>query len=197
MSYRHIDTLAQEDWFKRPWMILGTGASLDRFNAEDWQDHNIAAIYDAWYACPKCTILFASDSWADERLLYIQNGQASSATYIATRSINANLMHYYHKYQNVVMWDYDCDQANYGVRLFPHIPQYPCSNTSSFVVLWLGTHGVREIKTFGIDGGRGVVSKHVSEQYRIDAMNMNQDFDLENQGVYGHAAHYGIKITRQ
>jgi len=196
MSYKHIDELALESWFKRPWILLGTGESLDNFNAVDWTDHNIAAIYDAYYAAPNCDILFYSDSWMIDTLPYINDGSAISARHIATRSINVQFLHYFFKYENVVMWDYDCDKNNYGIRLFNDKTQYPCSNTSSFIVFWLGTMGVREIKTWGIDGGFGV-SSIVSKDYSKGCKEgSGWNPNIENEGVYGHAKNFGIKMIK-
>ena len=196
MSHRHIDTLAQEEWFQRPWIMLGTGPSLDTFNADEWPGHNIAAIYDAFYAARDCDILFYPDSWVKDTLPYLENGEAASARYIGARAINAQFVHHFHRYDNVVMWDYDCDRTNYGVRMFEDRQPYPCSNTSSFVVLWLGTMGVREIRMWGIDGGRGV-SRHVSQKY-IDTneKSLTWDPDKENGGVYGHAGGFNINLIK-
>lgn len=196
MSHRHIDTLASEPWFQRPWIMLGTGPSLDRFQADEWSDHNVAAIYDAFYAAPKCDILFYSDSWVKDTLPYLADGSAASARYIAARAINAQFVHHFHRYDNVVMWDYDCDRTYYGVHLFTDRQPYPCSNTSAFIVLWLGTMGVREIKTWGIDGGWGVASS-VSQLYRDGAVPGGEwNPDLENAGAFGHASSFGINMVK-
>jgi len=193
MSYRHIDTIAKEDWFKRPWMLLGTGPSLDRFKPEEWRDHNIAAIYDAFYACDHVDILFAPDDWADPSYSDYPYYRDVKNRYVATRGINA---HNIGEQTNVVMWDYDCDYTNYMVRIFPNIQQYRCSNTSAFVVMWLGAMGVKKIKTYGIDGGRGY-SKHVSKSYLETSINNEHvNNDRENEGVFGHATILEIELIK-
>ena len=193
MNYRHIDTLAQEDWFNRPWLMLGTGPSLDNFNPEDWRDHNIAAIYDAFYACDHIDVHFVSDAWSSPVFEY-KYWRDPRSRYVATRAINLEFMQ---GETNIVMWDYTCDRDRLGVHLFKDRQPYPCSNTSSFIVMWLGEMGVRHIKTFGIDGGLGL-SKHVSESYkRYSTPQYEFNPDVENEGVWGHAASFGIKIERQ
>jgi len=193
MNYRHIDTLAMEEWFTRPWLMLGTGPSLDKFDPKQWTDHNIAAIYDAFYACDTVDILFDPDKWEDYGPHYPMYNHAENIRYVGTRSINQR---HIGDRTNVVMWDYDCDYDYYNARVFPDIRQYPCSNTSSFIVLWLGTMGVRQIKTYGIDGGRGVSTK-VSDGYRSGTEGRTWNPDKENEGVFGHAASFGIEIVRQ
>lgn len=187
--YRHINSLKDEEWFNRPWIMLGTGPTLDNFNPKDWQDHNIIAIYDAFFACEKIDILFVSDEW-DDYLYHSNYWNDSKNRYVATRGINAKKIT---DQKNIVMWDYDCDNNK---RVFYDIDMFPCSNTSSFIVLWLGRMGVKEIKTFGIDGGK-TYSKKVSKKYYDLSMNDPMcDPDIENQGVYGHADMYGIKLIK-
>lgn len=193
MTYRHIDTIASELWFQRQWIMLGTGPSLDSFKAEEWPDHNIAAIYDAFYACQHIDILFASDDWTQNTFDAFHYWNHPKNRYVATRSINAKNLT---DQTNVVMWDYACDETNWGIRLFHDRQPYPCSNTSSFIVLWLGTMGVREIRTWGIDGGWGL-SRHVSDAYRINSTEeRGWNPDVENEGVYGHAASFGINMIK-
>lgn len=193
MSYRHIDTLAQEDWFKRPWIMLGTGHTLDMFNQDEWDGYNIAAIYDAWYACKHVDVLFVSDDWTQRAFADGKYWQQPNNRYVATRSINAKNLTIE---TNVVFWDYTCDIDYWGIRLFNDRAPYPCSNTSSFVTLWLGTMGVREIHTYGIDGGYTLSSK-VSDSYRFNATpERGWNPDIENEGVYGHAASFGIKMIK-
>lgn len=193
MTYRHIDTIAKEEWFSRPWIMLGTGPSLDEFRPEEWEDYNIAAIYDAFYACKRIDVLFASDDWTQRAFEAYHYWNDPKNRYVATRSINARNIT---DQTNVVLWDYTCDENNWGIRLFSDRQPYPCSNTSSFIVLWLGTMGVREIRTWGIDGGWGL-SKHVSEPYRVNSTpELGWNPDVENEGVYGHASSFGIKIIK-
>lgn len=193
---RHINDLKGEEWFGRPWILLGTGPSLDNFKASDWKDHNICAIYDAYYACDYVDLLFVSDYWHVKNTYHEKYWKHDNVRYVGTRSIN--IIHIGNE-SNVVMWDYDCDQHKYSVRIFNDVPQYPCSNTSSLAVLYLARMGVKEIKTFGIDGGKGY-SKFVSETYRKNADNyfskLLHDFNVENGGVYGHAAAHGVKLIK-
>jgi hypothetical protein len=194
MNYRHIDTLATKEWFNRPWILLGTGPSLDRYNPEEWRNHNIAAIYDAFYACDHVDILFAADPWNNPVFSEYGYWVDPKNRYVATRGINAGRIG---ELTNVVMWDYDCDYLYTQTRIFPDIRQYPCSNTSSFAVLWLGTMGVKQIKTFGIDGGHEY-SKKCSETYRIlNEQDPVSNPNVENEGVFGHAVSFGIEIIRQ
>jgi hypothetical protein len=189
---RHINDLRNEDWFNRPWLLLGTGHSLDNFNPKDWKDHNIAAIYDAYYACDYVDVLLVSDYWHDKtgyEEWYFKN---KNIRYVATRSYN---IVYIGINSNVVMWEYDCDKKNYNVNIFHDVEAYPCSNTSSFAVMWLGKMGVKEIKTFGIDSGKGM-SKYVTETYK-NGTGIDHDFTHENEGVYGHAQNYGIQLIKQ
>lgn len=193
---RHINDLKKEEWFNRPWLLLGTGPSLDNFNPDEWQDHNIAAIYDSYYACKYVDLLFVPDCWHDKtgyKEWYFKN---DNIRYVATRSYNIVDIGID---SNVVMWDYDCDKTNYNIRIFHDVEPYPCSNTSSFAVLYLGSMGIKEIKMYGIDGGKGM-SKHVSDIYRdhTEALHerVNHDFTFENQGLYGHAQNFGINLIK-
>lgn len=188
--YRHINSLKNEEWFNRPWIMLGTGPTLDNFNPKDWQDHNILAIYDAFFACDKVDVLLVSDKWDLQDYDY-NYWTDNKNRYVATRNINAN---YIGDQTNIVMWDYDCDKTT---RIFTDEDMYPCSNTSSFAVLWLGRMGVKEIKTFGIDGGGMVYSKKVSKAYYDASIKFNGVTpDVENEGVYGHAAIFGINLIK-
>jgi hypothetical protein len=193
---RHIDTLKQEAWFTRPWILLGTGPSLDRFNPKEWEGYNIAAVYDAYFACDFVDVLFVSDRWHNNPSIENWYWLNDNIRHVATRSVN--VIHIGND-SNTVLWDYDCDVKEYHLRLFQN-ELYPCSNTSSFAVLWLGKMGVKRIHTFGIDGGKGV-SKYVSEAYRKSIEDyhegLNYDFTHENGGVYGHANSYGIELVKQ
>jgi hypothetical protein len=190
---RHLNTLKNEDWFYRPWILLGTGPSLDNFVFNDWKDHNIVAIYDAYFACDYVDVLFVSDRWDDPVYGNNHYWRNDNIKFVATR--NENIIRIGEQ-KNIVMWDYDCDER----RIFYDQDRYPCSNTSSLAVLWLGTMGVKEIKTFGIDGGKGV-SKYVSEEYRkgLDTLpgGIDYDFTHENGGVFGHANILEINLIKQ
>lgn len=193
MSHRHIDTLASEPWFQRPWIMLGTGHTLDRFDPKEWPEHNIAAIYDAFYACDRVDVLFVSDDWNQKAFDCGQYWNDPKNRYVATRGINAKNIT---TQTNVVLWDYTCDSDHWGVRIFPDRTMYPCSNTSAFIVLWLGTMGVKEIRTWGIDGGWTLSSK-VSYSYRVNSTpELGWNPDIENEGVYGHAASFGINMIK-
>jgi hypothetical protein len=189
MNLRHIDELTTEPWFRNPWVLLGTGPSLDTFEYEKWKDYNIAAIYDAANVCERATIVFASDWWdgKDWHIPYFDK-----TNIIATRIINVDQTR-----EKTYFWEYDCDVEQMGGRrLLPQYRTYPCSNTSSFITYWLGTHGVRTIYTSGIDGGWGV-SSSVSDWYRDNAMeSKGWDPDRENEGIYGHASSFGIQLIR-
>ena len=195
-NIRHIDELKNEDWFNRPWVLLGTGPSLDNFNQNDWKEYNIAAVYDAYYACNYVDILFASDKWDTFHETHEHYWRNKNIRYVATRSINVNFIE---NYNNTVVWEYDCDQKDLNIKLFQSDP-YPCSNTSSFVIMWLGKMGVKKIHTFGIDGGKGL-SKYVSNGYiksiEESTGGIDYDFTHENEGVYGHAQNYGIQLIKQ
>ena len=188
---RHINDLKNEIWFSRPWLLLGTGPSLDKFNQDEWDGYNIAAIYDAYFACNYVDLLFISDLWDPNKKYY---WVMDNVRYVATRNINAHLIN---GQENVVMWDYTCDSP----KLFDEYEVYPCSNTSSFAVMYLGKMGIKEIKTYGIDGGKGV-SKYVSNEYKNSIIKdynegLDYDFSIENQGVFGHARDLGINLIRQ
>jgi hypothetical protein len=185
---RHIKEILQEGWFKsRPWLLLGTGPSLDRFDFDKYKDYNIAAVYSASDVCDRVDLHFISDH--DKNC--IEQYYTSKAIYAATRSTNN---HYQHVYKNLLFWEYDCDVSLYqnGVKMFSEDP-YPCSNTSSFAVMFLGRAGVKTIYTCGIDGGYGYSSR-VNTEYIAE--NTGIDNDKENEGVYGHARNYGIELIR-
>ena len=187
---RHLDELTKEPWFKQPWVILGTGPSLNNFDYENWKDYNIAAIYDAAFACEKVRVTFASDHWwgKTDHHAYFDRSE-----YVATRIINSEIP----PFENVRYWEYDCDVEQLGGRrLFPEVRTYPCSNTSSFIVYWLCFHGVKEIYTCGIDGGWGVADV-VRDVYREQATpDRGWHPDRENEGVYGHASGHGVTLIK-
>lgn len=185
---KHLDDIVNEKWFHQPWVLLGTGASLNKFQYEKWKNYNIAAIYDAAFACDKCRIIFASDHWAGHQnhLPYFERTEI-----VATRIINSDFAA-----DKVYFWEYDCDVEQLGGRKLFSNRTYPCSNTSSFIVYWLGFHGVRTIYTSGIDGGWGIADV-VSSSYREQAKEeRGWHPDRENQGVYGHADQYGMKLIK-
>ena len=187
---KHIDDIVSEKWFTQPWVLLGTGSSLNRFDYNNWKNYNIAAIYDAAFACDKCRIVFASDHWVgnnDSHLLYFQKTDI-----VATRIINSHFID-----DKVHFWEYDCDVEQLGGRrLFPEKRTYPCSNTSSFIIYWLGVHGIKTVYTSGIDGGWSIADV-VSPTYRDQAKEeRGWHPDRENEGVYGHAEQYGMKLIK-
>ena len=186
---KHIDSLTQQKWFHQPWVLLGTGPSLNRFDYQNWKNYNIAAIYDAALVCDNCRIVFASDHWAttNHHLAYF-----SRTDIIATRIINSE----WNK-SKTYFWEYDCDVEQLGGRrLFPENRTYPCSNTSSFIIYWLGVHGIKTVYTSGIDGGWGIADA-VSPSYREQATaERGWHPDRENEGVYGHAEQYGMKLIK-
>jgi hypothetical protein len=187
---KHIDSLTTQKWFHQPWVLLGTGASLNRFNYDNWKNYNIAAIYDAVFACDRVRVTFASDHWAGNMHHF---SYFMRSDYVATRIINSDIP----PFKNVRYWEYDCDVEQLGGRrLFPENRTYPCSNTSSFIIYWLGVHGIKTVYTSGIDGGWGIADV-VSSQYREQATaERGWHPDRENEGVYGHAEQYGMKLIK-
>jgi hypothetical protein len=187
---KHLNELTRMDWFfTKPWILLGTGPSLDNFDYQKYKGtHNIAAVYDAAYACESVDIHFIADKQAFEWIK--PKGK------VATRIINTNRNN-----DNTYFWEYDCDFLITGQTesLFIGEPVYRCSNSSSFVVMWMGMLGIKNLLTCGIDGGMGF-SKWVSKEYYDisikDLIKLNMTFDDENQGVFGHAANFGIKLEK-
>ena len=186
---RHLDELTKAEWFKAPWVILGTGPSLNHFDYDKYKGYNIAAIYDAVFACENVRITFASDHWAGSKNHFAYFPRSE---YVATRIINSD-----HQGEKIRYWEYDCDVEQLGGRrLFPEVRTYPCSNTSSFIVYWLCYHGIREIYTSGIDGGWGVADV-VRDSYREQATpDKGWHPDRENGGVYGHASGHGVTLIK-
>lgn len=186
---RHISSIVSEPWFHaKPWLILGTGPSLDKFDYDkDGDKYNIAAIYAASDVCRHVDLHFMSDEKAWEVV------DEKPARYVATRTINL-----YWRVKNLVFFEYDCDIQHWtnGISLFPGITPYPCSNTSSFVTMFLGMSGVKNVYHYGIDGGFGN-SERVDKRYvALNDKHGRINYDIENQGFFGHARHYGMKLTR-
>lgn len=185
---RHLSTIVNEPWFTaKPWLVLGTGPSLDKFDYErEGEQYNIAAIYAAADVCGHVDLHFMSDekSWdvVAER----------PARYVATRTINL-----YWRVKNLLFFEYDCDvrQWTNGISLFPGINPYPCSNTSSFVMMFLGMSGVRNVYHYGVDGGYGNSSRIDQRYIDLNEEKGPVNYDIENQGFFGHAQNYGIKLT--
>lgn len=185
---RHLTDITKEPWFwEKPWLLLGTGPSLDTFNPEEHRDKNICAIYAAANVCGLVDLhLMADDGCFRDGIADITRSR-----YIATRSVNAPI---HETNPNVVYWEYDCDVQHrfQGKAMMPN-PLYPCSCTSSFIVMFFGMIGIRELYTCGIDGGNTYSKKMPQDYLRA---NIGSNPDLENEGVYGHAKSYGIELIR-
>ncbi len=200
MHLRNILDIIEEPWFhQKPWILLGTGPSLDRFDYQKYKDtHNIAAIYSAVDVCEKVDIHFLSDQLAyielfgkvDHRFQLAKEYNPDNCRYIATRIINAP-----GATPNTVYWEYDCDLKYLNeAKIFPGYPTFPCSNTSSLVAQFFGASRVRTIYTFGIDGGFGNTSPRINQNYRDEATDV--DFDVENSGLYGWSNRFGINLIK-
>lgn len=202
----HIDVIAQELWFhSRPWILLGTGPSLDTFDYEKYKDSNIIAVYNAAEASGHVDIHLISDEWQSivkkdrndytvtmyqphlEKPIVVPS---RNSRHIATRILNKH--HYPIGGDKIVYFPYDSDVKQHPENYSGIGTIFRTSNTSSFAVMFLGMQGVKKIYTCGIDGGFGTSNK-VDESYRKASL---QDFTHENAGVYGHARNFGIELIK-
>jgi hypothetical protein len=211
---RHLETVYKEKWFyERSWLLLATGPSLDNFDYEKYKDHNIIAVYNAGdeAVTGHVDIHLCSDEWTKawqnedgsyQVEFYRPEHDGSiickrrNARYVATRICNRNFAG---AIDNMIFFPYTVDVNHMGhqayLEAFKHSGSeriYPTSNTSSFAVMFLGFAGIKELKICGIDGGVGTSSK-VDPFYRKVS---DQNFDIENYGVYGHAENFGINLVR-
>lgn len=181
---RHLLEITNEEWFRaKPWLLLGTGPSLDTFNWDNNKEkYNIAAVHVTADVCQKVDLHLLSDTLLLET--------KSNGRYIGTRSINNHVDRH-----NILYWEYEQDVRYFqnGVSLMPQHKVYPTSNTSSFFVMFMGMIGVKQLYTCGIDGGKGTakrICKEYSEQSQFT------DFDEENKGVHGHAQFHGMELIK-
>lgn len=200
MHLKHIIDITQESWFiEKPWILLGTGPSLDRFDYDKYKDtHNIAAIYSAVDVCERVDLHLLSDQLAyrelfapaQNRLQLAKDYDPSKHRYVGTRIVNVP-----GATPNTVYWVYNCDLKWFNdINLFPEHIVFPCSNTTSFFPMLLSLTNIRELTTCGIDGGTGETSARINQHYRDEAKSVN--FDVENAGFYAHCRNHGIRLIK-
>lgn len=191
---KHLSDIAAESWFTaRPWLVCGTGPSLERY------EKHYANLYNIW------TINSAIEAtgWADVaamhdydliRELYLPPAERveladwvthATAARFSTRVSSMHLepwiaaadtarkLHYFE-------FDRDIAELQDGRRYFADKPLYVSSNSSSFAFYFLGQNGIRTIYTIGIDGGKGVTATNIGNKYRQRMA--AHDFDKENEG---------------
>ena len=163
---RAIGDIVKEEWFrKKPWLILGTGESLDRFDPKMKQEYNIWAIncaidvpgyadvfhFQDIYAAPG----MYGDGWKiecwPENYRYCAIRPSVRKDFTPENAI-------------AIYYDKDCDSAG---TLKPPGEKYPLSNSTSFAFLFLSRY-FKELFTLGIDDGSSWIAKGVNERYHRD-----------------------------
>lgn len=163
----NIKEIQSELWFKsKPWLILGTGESLERFTQDMKDRFNIWAIYCAIEKTGYADVLHYQDTYVN---YYLDEPLKADYRYSAIRPINhikdgvPTYPNAYHpKNQKFIYYNNDI-QYN-GVQQ-PDGKVYPSSNSTSFAFMFLSEAKIGEVYSLGIDDGSTGVAKGLNKFY--------------------------------
>lgn len=201
----HLSAIAHESWFTaRPWLVCGTGPSLERFEPQYRDLYNVWTINSAIEATNWADVAAMHDYdlvrelWMPpaERLELGQYITAANCKYIATRTSSVHLetqiaAQDHRRQLRYFEFDRDIHELQDGKRYFKLHDVYQSSNSSSFAFYFLGSVGIKTIYTIGIDGGKGKIALNVGDKYRERMQHHN--FDKENEGMEHWCRTYDIK----
>lgn len=168
---RSIETIVKESWFrKKPWLILGTGETLDRYDPRMADKYNIWTINCAIDVPGYADVFHFQDVYAAQSMY--GNGERvtcwpTNYRYCAIRpTVRREVEGSLFTPDNAIAiyYDRDCDSAKIKK---PPGEMFPLSNSTSFAFLFLSRY-CREVYTLGIDDGSNWIAKGVNERYVKD-----------------------------
>lgn len=194
-----LDEIAKDHWFrKKPWILLGTGPSLDNFDYSKYKDtHNICGIYSACEVCDMVDLHWCQDPiayndlFSPERKIYSQCYDPGASRYIVTRIWNKDR---YHPWPVVYYANESDTDGLLGVNKAWHV--YPCSTSAAVVIQFLGRHEISKIYTAGIDGGVGVTAKNLPTRYKESHEHVRTNFTIEVEELTKWASVYNIELIK-
>ena len=164
-----ISEIKREDWFyKKPWLILGTGETLNKFTPDMLERFNIWAIYVAIEISKYADVFHYQDTYVN---YYLDQPLNATYRYSAIRPINhikEGIPTYPNAYYplNPKFIYYDNDITYNGVSHPGESAEiYKTSNSTSFAFWFLAKAGVKEIYSLGIQDGTTGVAKGLNDFY--------------------------------
>ncbi len=205
---KHLTDIAAQPWFTaRPWLVCGTGPSLERFEPQYRNLYNLWTINSAIEATGWADIAAMHDYDlirelflpAAERVELAGHITTASAAHFSTRASSMHLEPWIAAAdtdRKLVYFEFDRDinELQGGRRYFTEYRPYVSSNSSSFAFYFLGSMGITNIHTIGIDGGKGLTALNVGDKYR--ARMAAHDFDKENEGIGHWTREYNLNIRK-
>lgn len=178
MIKRHAETIKDEDWFyKKPWLIAGTGPSLSKYSAHNLQyQFNILSIY------------YANDVLESDLYLCLDEGGFEPLVRQKYRYAVARLDSKIKYPENTL---YIAVHTN---ETFPGYENYPSQPSSSHALTLLNRCGIRLASLVGIDGGIGATCEGINEIYRNYSNKLN--FDDENTIMFKRAEELGMELVK-
>lgn len=203
----NITDIRQEEWFNaKPWLILGTGESLNRFTPDMIDKYNIWAIYVAIEISKYADVLHYQDTYIN---YYLDTPLDADYRYSAIRPINHMVSQgaydiptypnaFYPKNPKHIY--YDGDIQHNGVKQ-PDGQTFPTSNSTSFAFMFLAGSGLREIYSLGIqDGSTGVAkglndfyTRHFYADQKTGELDLTRENSCNQQWCYQHGTQW-IKL---
>lgn len=182
----NIDAILNDkDFYTKPWVMLGTGPSLDQFDLKQADEYNVLAIYVASQVCPT-TIHWCQDPIAYNDLFSVypkMYTQPKPTKYLATRYINLSLSRKQYHYAN---------EADRGYPTSWNV--YPCGTSAATALRFLARSGIEQVKLYGFDGGIGTTSSLLPDTYREPHEHRKTDFGGELKELTDVAKAYSIKL---
>lgn len=169
-----ISTIRDEKWFKeKPWLICGTGETLEHFDPKMIEEFNLWVIYCAIDITKYADVFHYQDVYVN----YYPENPPRNYRYSAQRPINHMISQGGYEVEtypgafkperpkNIY---YDMDVVHNGVVIprDEHVEVFPISNTTSFAFNFLCRSGLKEICTLGIDDGTTGVAKGLNQMYQ-------------------------------
>lgn len=198
---RGIETIAAEPWFRaKPWLLLGTGETLDNFKPEYLDKYNIWSINSAIDVSGYADVFQFQDIYVAPAVYGNGDGVSvpdwpKSYRYCAIRPpVLKDFLP-----DNAVGIYYDRDLASAKQSYSGAV--YPLSNSTSFAFMFLCMQKIKEIATLGIDDGTTWIAKGVNQKYHEERVLWRQEaphetFALENLSNGAWLAKYGCKQKR-
>jgi len=200
---RSIESIVSEPWFnEKPWLICGTGESLERFRPELRDQFNIWCIYYSLDLTGWADVLHFQDVHQEGNYRDVSKGFPTEYRYCLIRHPEALQAMYPHLQSFVpprsLIVSYSGD-LEYGGTAPGEI--FPTSNSTSFAFLFLCKYSkFKAIHTLGIDDGSSGIAKGVNELYTKITMDYLKEhpgsWGLENASNQGWCDSAGVKWVR-
>ena len=163
-----VTQIIQQTWAKdRPWLVVGTGPSLERWDNSMMLDYNVWTINGALEKTRYADIAALHDSPIYKEPFKYFSGKPKTR-YILTRTCNEQI------YDNTIYVQLKIDPTIKDLHMFRTF------NSSSFAFELL-MHRFDQVYTLGIDGGRDLY-QGLTEHY-IQA-EQGTDFNTHNQHMH-------------